>query len=99
MTMRIVRSEQINHRGKASRPRVDLNALGELLDRAARGVEMLRMRLQAAGEIPGPQAEDLERALIAALREIRSVRGPLPPACSLSPHPDMTEDEVDHRDS
>ena len=72
--MSIVRFEQINHRGEASRPRVDLVALGTLLDRAALGVERLRLRLRAAGEIPGPDAEDLERALIAALREIRAVR-------------------------
>jgi hypothetical protein len=70
----VIRFEQVNARGEASRPRVDLNALGELLDRAALGVERLRMRLRAAGEIPGPDAEDLERALIAALREVRSVR-------------------------
>jgi hypothetical protein len=70
----IVRFEQVNDRGEASRPRVDLIALGTLLDRAALGVETLRLRLRAAGEIPGPEAEALERALIAALREVRSVR-------------------------
>jgi hypothetical protein len=70
----IVRFEQVNARGEGSRPRVDLNALGTLLDRAALGVEMLRDRLAAAGEIPGPTAEDLERDLISALREVRSVR-------------------------
>jgi hypothetical protein len=70
----IIRFEQINHRGQASRPRVDLIALGALLDRAALGVEMLRLRLRAAGEVPGSEAEDLERDLIAALREVRSVR-------------------------
>jgi hypothetical protein len=70
----IVRFEQVNARGEASRPRVDLNALGELLDRAALGIEMLRGRLAAAGEIPGPEAKALETALISALREIRSVR-------------------------
>ena len=70
----IVRFEQINARGEASRPRVDLIALGALLDRAALGVEMLRLRLRAAGEVPGPAALDLEKDLIAALREIRSVR-------------------------
>jgi hypothetical protein len=72
--MTIIRFEQINHRGEASRPRVDLIALGTLLDRAALGVESLRLRLRAAGEIPGPEAEDLEKAIIAALREVRSVR-------------------------
>jgi hypothetical protein len=70
----IVRFEQVNQRGESSRPRVDLNALGALLDRAALGVERLRYRLQAAGEIPGAEAEDLERELIRALREVRSVR-------------------------
>jgi len=70
----IVHFEQTNARGERSRPRVDLIALGELLDRAALGVEMLRLRLRAAGEIPGPEPEDLERDLIAALREVRSVR-------------------------
>ncbi len=70
----IIRFEQTNARGDASRPRVGLNALGELLDRAALGVETLRMRLRAAGEIPGPEPEGLERSLIAALREVRSVR-------------------------
>jgi phage FluMu protein gp41 len=70
----IVRHEQVNARGEASRPRVDLIALGALLDRAALGVEMLRRRLQAAGEIPGPAALDLERDLISALRQVRSVR-------------------------
>jgi hypothetical protein len=70
----IVRFEQVNDRGEASRPRVDLMALGQLLDRAALGVEMLRLRLRAAGEVPGPEAEDLEGDLIRALREVRSVR-------------------------
>jgi hypothetical protein len=72
--MSIIRHEQIDHRGETSRPRVDLNALGTLLDRAALGVERLSMRLRAAGEVPGPEAEDLEKAIIAALREVRSVR-------------------------
>ena len=70
----IVRHEQVNARGEASRPRVDLIALGALLDRAALGVERLRSRLRAAGEIPGPEPEDLEKDLIRALREVRSVR-------------------------
>ncbi len=70
----IVRFEQTNARGEGSRPRVDLNALGELLDGAALGVAMLRGRLAAAGEIPGPEAKALETALIAALRQVRSVR-------------------------
>jgi hypothetical protein len=72
--MTVIHFEQVNDRGEASRPRVDLVALGELLDRAALGVEMLRLRLRAAGEIPGPEALALERDLIAALRSVRSVR-------------------------
>jgi hypothetical protein len=72
--MSVVRFEQVNARGEPSRPRVDLVALGALLDRAALGVERLRLRLRAAGEIPGPEASALERDLIAALREVRSVR-------------------------
>jgi hypothetical protein len=70
----IVNFEQVNARGEASRPRVDLNALGELLDRAALGVGMLRDRLTAAGYTAGPEAKALETALIHALREVRSVR-------------------------
>jgi hypothetical protein len=70
----IVRHEQVNARGEATRPRVDLIALGALLDRAALGVAMLRLRLRAAGEIPGPEAKALETDLIQALREVRSVR-------------------------
>jgi hypothetical protein len=74
MTRPIINHQQVNARGEGSRPRVDLIALGALLDRAALGVEMLRLRLRAAGEIPGPEPEDLERDLIRALREVRSVR-------------------------
>ena len=70
----IVNFEQVNARGEGSRPRVDLNALGALLDRAALGVAMLRGRLEVAGEVPGPEAKALETALIHALREVRSVR-------------------------
>jgi hypothetical protein len=70
----IVNFEQVNARGEGSRPRVDLNALGELLDRAALDVAMLRGRLEIAGEVSGPEAKALETALIQALREVRSVR-------------------------
>lgn len=72
--MTVIRFEQVNHRGEASRPRVDLVALGALLDRAALGVERLADRLRAAGEVPGPEATALERDLINALRSVRSVR-------------------------
>jgi hypothetical protein len=70
----IVRFEQVNAHGEASRPRVDLIALGELLDRAALGVEMLNYQLRAEGIHTGPAPEILHRDLIAALREVRSVR-------------------------
>lgn len=70
----IVRFEQINHRGEASRPRVDLIALGQLLDRAAQAVGMHRYELAAALGTRPPEGSALERDLIAALREVRSVR-------------------------
>jgi hypothetical protein len=70
----IINHQQVNARGEASRPRVDLIALGELLDRAALGVESLSYRLRAAGEYLGPAPEILHNDLIAALREVRSVR-------------------------
>jgi hypothetical protein len=80
--MSIIRFEQINDRGEASRPRVDLIALGALLDRAALGVESLCLRLRAAGEIPGPEAEDLERPHRRAAGD-PSGSGPFPPARSV----------------
>ena len=54
-------------RGEASRPRVDLLALAELLDRAALGVELPRGAAPGrGGYAPGPEA-DLERDLIERL--------------------------------
>jgi hypothetical protein len=53
---------------------VDLVRVGTILDRAARCVELLRMRLQVAGEVPGPEPIAVERELIAALREVRALR-------------------------
>ena len=70
----IIHFEQINHRGEASRPRVDLDALAELLNRAAVEVNFLTHRLRDAGQIPGDEPRETEKALIAALREVRSVR-------------------------
>ena len=69
----IVRFEQVNARGEASaagrsgRP-------GRAAGPRRPGRGDAGMRLRAAGEIPGPQASALERDLIAALREVRSVR-------------------------
>ena len=57
--MSIVRFEQVNHRGEASRPRVDLIALGSCWTAppwASRGCA----RLRTAGEVPGAAAKDLE---------------------------------------
>ena len=70
----IVRHEQINERGEGSRPRVDLIALGELLDRAALGIDSLARCLKAMGLDPGPAPRILHDHLINALREVRSVR-------------------------
>ena len=83
----IVNFEQINARGEGSRPRVDLNALGELLDGAALGVAMLRGRLGRGGEVPGPEAKALETALIQ--RAPRSPVGPGPIAAPHAMHQEM----------
>ena len=75
--MSIVRHEQVNHRGEA------VPAAGPIWDgrsgivlgiRAALAANAATTPPGAAGEVPGPEAEDLERAIIAALREVRSVR-------------------------
>ena len=70
----VIRYEGTNHRGEPTSPRVDLLAVGQLLDRAAQAVRLAADRLKAAGEIPGPEPYQVERQLIAALREIRSLR-------------------------
>lgn len=70
----VIRYEGTNHRGEPSSPRVDLLAVGQLLDRAACAVRMAADRLRAVGEIPGPEPYQVERQLIAALREIRALR-------------------------
>jgi hypothetical protein len=64
----VIRYEGTNHRGEPTSPRVDLLAVGQLLDRAACAVRMGADRLKAAGEIPGPEPRQLERELCAALR-------------------------------
>jgi hypothetical protein len=70
----VIRYEGTNARGEPSQPRVDLIAVGELLDRAAEAVRLTADRLKVAGEIPGPEPYRIERELIAALREIRALR-------------------------
>lgn len=70
----VIRYEGTNHRGEPSSARVDLLAVGQLLDRAARAVGLLADRLTVAGEVPGPEPRQLERELCAALRQIRALR-------------------------
>ncbi len=70
----VIRYEGTNARGEPSSPRVDLLALGALLDDAARALRLAADRLAAAGEIPGHEPYQLERDLIAALRQIRALR-------------------------
>ena len=70
----VIRYEGTNHRGEPTQPRVDLLAVGQLLDRAARVVRLTADRLEAAGEYPGPDAYQAEADLIIALRQIRSLR-------------------------
>ena len=70
----VIQYDGTNHRGEPTQPRVDLMAVGQLLDRAACGVRTLADRLAAAGEYPGPDAYQLEADLIVALRQIRTLR-------------------------
>lgn len=69
----IIRYEQINQMGEGGRPRVDLLALAELLNRAAVELDWLASRLQAGGLLP-PEPRETEKAVIEALRAVRSVR-------------------------
>jgi len=71
--MSIIHYEQINQMGEGSRPRVDLLALAELLNRAAVELDFLTARLQAGGLMP-PGQRETEKAVIEALREVRAVR-------------------------
>jgi hypothetical protein len=70
----VIEYQGTNHRGEPSQPRVDLLAVGQLLDRAACAVRLTADRLRAAGEYPGPEPYQVERELIRALREIRALR-------------------------
>lgn len=72
--MAVLTYEQTNARGEPSRPRVDLIAVGRLLDRAIVAVEELQIARTAAGIHPGPTPEILRRDLTDALREIRRLR-------------------------
>ena len=70
----VIQYEGTNARGEPSSPRVDLIAVGQLLDRAARALEMSGMRLQALGYDPGPDHHQAEADCILALRAIRLLR-------------------------
>jgi hypothetical protein len=70
----IIEYQGTNHRGEPSQPRVDLLAVGQLLDRAACCLRLTADRLKAAGEYPGPEPYRVEMELILALREIRALR-------------------------
>jgi hypothetical protein len=70
----VIRYEGTNARGEPSSPRVDLLAVGQLLDRAALAVAELQIARRAAGIHPGPAPEILERDLTGALRQIRALR-------------------------
>lgn len=70
----VIRYEGTNHRGEPTSPRVDLLAVGQLLDRAACALQRAEIRIRAAGHEPEPEAISTEVALILALREIRALR-------------------------
>jgi hypothetical protein len=72
--MSILEYQGTNHRGEPTQPRVDLLAVGRLLDRAACILRLTADRLEVAGEIPGPEPYRVEAELVAALREIRALR-------------------------
>jgi hypothetical protein len=70
----VIHYEGTNARGEPSSPRVDLLAVGQLLDRASRALELTADRLKAAGHDPGPDVASVELELILALRQIRLLR-------------------------
>jgi hypothetical protein len=72
--MSIIDYQGTNHRSEPSQPRVDLLAVGQLLDRAACALRLTADRLAVAGQPVGPEPYQVERELIAALREIRALR-------------------------
>ena len=70
----VIRYEGTNARGEPSSPRVDLLAVGQLLDRAACALEMSAMRLKALGYDAGPDHHQAEADCLIALRAIRLLR-------------------------
>jgi hypothetical protein len=70
----VIRYEGTNHRGEPSSPRVDLIAIGQLLDRACRALEMAGHRLKALGSDAGPDHHQAEADCLIALRSIRLLR-------------------------
>jgi hypothetical protein len=75
-TVAVIRYEGTNARGEPSSPRVDLLAVGQLIDRAAVKLEMQAHQLKAALQLTriDPEARGLVNDLVAALRAIRSLR-------------------------
>ena len=92
----IIQYQQINQMGEGSRPRVNLLALAELLNRAAR-LDFLTARLQAGGLMPPGQPQDGEGRHRGVTR---SPVGPDPQQATsaLRPRQEMTDDATDDRD-
>jgi hypothetical protein len=68
----VIEYQGTDHRVEPTQPRVDLLAVGQLLDRAAQVVRLTADRLRAAGEYPGPEPYQVEMELILALRALIS---------------------------
>ena len=73
-TMAVIQYQGTNARGEPSSPRVDLVAVGQLLDRAARALELSALRLKALGHDAGPDHHRAEADCLVALRQIRLLR-------------------------
>ena len=94
----IVNFEQVNARGEGSRPRVDLNALGALLDRAALGVAMLRAAWPRPERSPAPRPRPWKPRLIQAPCGKSGRSGPDRGAARLAPGDDPhAQTEGEHR--
>jgi hypothetical protein len=70
----VIQYEGTTARGEPSHPRVDLLAVGEILDRAARALEMSAMRLKALSYDAGGDHAVAEAHCLVALRQIRLLR-------------------------
>ena len=70
----VIQYESTTARGEPSSPRVDLIAVGQLLDRAARALERAEIAIRARGGDPGPDHYQAEAECLVALRQIRALR-------------------------